>query len=351
MINSSMKPGLAVIDMQNIFFRTPERCINRKQLIENINFMIRYFSDHKWPIYMVVTEHDPDRTTWTLNMLDENEAALLRGSDEASVVDGIVRTSFVKKIAKTRMDAFLNTDFRRQLANDAVDLLICGGVYTYGCVYHTAIGAYERNIRSIIALDCLSDYRPDSYPVLSDMLLKFYAGHGSVMNNQEIVEYLSHHKEVPIDDTLAGRKDTVSLRKVTEENLKSVLNLEVTKEQEKFVASNARSIAEAYFSEHAWFRAIYADETPVGFLMISDMPEKAEYYLWRFMIDARYQGKGYGRKALELLIDYVKTRPNAKVFYTSHRKGKGGPEGFYLKIGFRHTGKVEHGEFLMKLEL
>lgn len=346
-----MKPGLAVIDMQNIFFRTPERCINKEQLIENINFLIRYFSDHKWPIYVVVTEHDPDKTTWTLNMLDENTAVLLRGSDETSVVDGIVKTSLDRKVVKTRMDAFLNTDFKRQLARDDVDLLVCGGACIY-CVYHTAMGAYERNIRSIIALDCIPDYKPESYPVLPDMLLKFYAEHGSVMNNQEIIEYLSHYKKMLIDsDTLTGHKDTVSLRKVTGENLKSVLNLRVTKEQEKFVASNARSIAEAYFADYAWFRAIYAGETPVGFLMISDMPEKAEYYLWRFMIDAKYQGKGYGRKALELLIDYVKTRPNAKEFYTSHRRGKGGPEGFYLKMGFKHTGDVDHGEYLMKLEL
>lgn len=144
---------------------------------------------------------------------------------------------------------------------------------------------------------------------------------------------------------------TVSLREVTKENLKSVLNLHVTKEQEKFVASNAVSIAEAYFAEDAWFRAIYVGEKPVGFLMISDIPEKAEYYLWRFMIDARHQGKGYGRQAMELLIQYIKTRPNAEVFYTSHRKGEGSPEGFYQKMGFEHTGEEENGEFFMKMEL
>ena len=143
----------------------------------------------------------------------------------------------------------------------------------------------------------------------------------------------------------------VSLREVTRENLKSVLNLHVSKEQEKFVASNAVSIAEAYFARDAWFRAIYAGENPVGFLMISDIPEKAEYYLWRFMIDANHQGKGYGRQAMELLVQYIRTRPKAEVFYTSHRKGKGSPEGFYKKMGFEHVGEDEDGEFLMKMEL
>jgi diamine N-acetyltransferase len=107
----------------------------------------------------------------------------------------------------------------------------------------------------------------------------------------------------------------VSLREITRETVKSILDLGVSKEQERFIASNARSSAEAYFAEEAWFRAIYVDETPVGFVMISDVPEKAEYYLWRFMIDAKYQGRGYGRCALKLVIEHVKTRPNAKALY------------------------------------
>lgn len=143
----------------------------------------------------------------------------------------------------------------------------------------------------------------------------------------------------------------VSLREITKETVKSILDLSVTKEQEKFISSNARSIAEAYFAGEAWFRAIYADETPIGFVMISDIPEKAEYYLWRFMIDARHQGKGYGRRALELVIEHVKTRPNAKAFYTSHVKGNEGTGRFYRKLGFEYTGEVGGEELVMRLEL
>ena len=193
-----MKPGFAVIDMQNYFFRTPEMAVNKEQLVENNNFLKRYFAEHKWPIYMIVTEHKPDKSTWTLVMLDEDYVVLLEGSDEAEIIDGIVETPFDMKVAKTRMDAFLNTSFERRLRNDNVDLLICGGVYTHGCVYHTAIGAYQRNIRSIIASDCLSDYKPSAYPILPDILMRFYAKpsyakYRSVMNNQEIIEYLSQH--------------------------------------------------------------------------------------------------------------------------------------------------------------
>ncbi len=112
-----------------------------------------------------------------------------------------------------------------------------------------------------------------------------------------------------------------------------------------------RPISQTHFSEDAWFRAIYADETPVGFLMLSDQPDKGEYYLWRFMVDARYQGQGYGRRTLELLIDHVNTRPNAKELFLSHVPGTGSPEGFYRKLGFEHTGDQTGEELVMKLTL
>ena len=104
----------------------------------------------------------------------------------------------------------------------------------------------------------------------------------------------------------------VSLREVTSDTLRDVLRLKVSPEQERFVAPNAVSIAQAYFHrDNAWFRAIYAGDTPVGFVMVEDLPDKASYHLWRFMIDARYQGLGFGRRALELLMEHVRTRPGA----------------------------------------
>jgi diamine N-acetyltransferase len=143
----------------------------------------------------------------------------------------------------------------------------------------------------------------------------------------------------------------ITLREITQETVRSILDLDVTEEQKKFVASNARSIAEAHFAESAWFRAIYADETPVGFVMLSEDVDKGEYYLWRFMIDARYQGKGYGSRALELTIQYVKSRPNAKELSTSHVKGNERAGHVYEKLGFTYTGEVYGEEIVMKLEL
>jgi diamine N-acetyltransferase len=144
----------------------------------------------------------------------------------------------------------------------------------------------------------------------------------------------------------------VSLREVTKETLRDITRLRVSPEQERLVATNAESIAEAYFSpEVAWFRAIYAGDTPVGFVMLSDDVAEERYYLWRFMIDARHQRSGIGRRALELLFEYVRTRPGASALYTSCVPGAGSPGPFYEKMGFAYTGEEDDGELVMRLEL
>lgn len=147
------------------------------------------------------------------------------------------------------------------------------------------------------------------------------------------------------------RGSKVTFREITEKTLNDILALQVTEKQRKFVADNARSIAQAHFSPRAWFRAIYVDETPVGFIMLWDNPAKPEYYLWRLMIDARYQGSGFGQRAVELLIKHVRTRPNASELLTSVVQVEGGPQGFYERLGFELTGDYEDGEAVMRLTL
>jgi diamine N-acetyltransferase len=141
----------------------------------------------------------------------------------------------------------------------------------------------------------------------------------------------------------------VSLREIRKETLRDITRLKVNPDQERLVATNAESIAEAYFSRDiAWFRGIYADDTPVGFVMLEDNPAKEYYYLWRFMIDARYQKKGIGQRALDLLFEYVKTRPGAKELYTSCVPGEGSPGPFYEKMGFVYTSEEDEGELVMR---
>lgn len=142
----------------------------------------------------------------------------------------------------------------------------------------------------------------------------------------------------------------IHLREITEDNFDAVVALKVKEGQR--VAPNVYSLAQAYVSKHAWTRAIYLEECPVGFLMLHDESEKPEYYLWRFMIDAAYQGNGYGTQAIECLKDHVRTRPNATQLLTSSAPNReGGAEDFYTKIGFVPTGEMEEDEVVLRIDL
>ncbi len=148
---------------------------------------------------------------------------------------------------------------------------------------------------------------------------------------------------------MVSKDSKVTLREITKDTVYPILKLAVDDSQKGFVAPNSVSIAEAYFDEAAWFRGVYAEDTAVGFVMLADLPEKPEYYLWRFMIDAQYQGHGFGRQAIELLIEHVKTRPNATELLLGVIQEEGGPQEFYEKLGFQLTGEYDDGEAIMKL--
>lgn len=143
----------------------------------------------------------------------------------------------------------------------------------------------------------------------------------------------------------------ISLQEITKDNIDAVLRLKVHQNQEQLVADNAYSIAQGTYSDLSWFRAVYADDQPVGFVMLELDTGKAQYYLWRYMIGKQHQGNGYGRKALELVIAFVRQQPNAKQFLLSYVPTEGSPGPFYSKLGFVETGEVEHGEHIMSLKL
>ncbi len=127
------------------------------------------------------------------------------------------------------------------------------------------------------------------------------------------------------------------------------MRLSVSDAQSSYVAPNSVSIAEAAYAEDAWLRAIYAGDDPVGLALLAQRPGR--YYLWRFMVDHEQQGNGYGRRAMELVIDYVRSRPDGEDLYLSFVPGPDGPEGFYRSFGFETTGVEHGGELEMRLSL
>ena len=133
----------------------------------------------------------------------------------------------------------------------------------------------------------------------------------------------------------------MTLREITEDSVVTICRLTdtLTEPQKSMVAPNAISLAQALFEKKAWYRAIYAGKAAVGFVMLLDDDEEPNYFLWRFMIAEPCQGRGYGAHAIQRLVEYVRTRPNAKELGVSCVPGSDGPEQFYLKQGFVSTGE------------
>ena len=138
----------------------------------------------------------------------------------------------------------------------------------------------------------------------------------------------------------------IHFKRITGETVLTICQLSKTlsEEQQNAVADNAISIAQAHFSENVWMRAIYKGSVPIGFIMLhigSDWVDGIDcpgVFLWRFMIAKPFQGLGYGRRALEFLLEHLKALGIPEL-YTSYHLGTGSPEGFYQRMGFVPTGE------------
>lgn len=158
---------------------------------------------------------------------------------------------------------------------------------------------------------------------------------------------------------MATASPGVHLREITPANRAAVEGLAVSDVQTAYVTGVAESLVEAAQTPDAcpWYRAVYADDEPVGFVMISDgitvvnPTYLGPYYLWRLLVDQRYQRRGVGAAALALAVAHVRTRPDARVLLTSVGQGPDSPLGFYLGQGFQATGEVHEGELVLELDL
>jgi ribosomal protein S18 acetylase RimI-like enzyme len=148
----------------------------------------------------------------------------------------------------------------------------------------------------------------------------------------------------------------IHLRPISDENRAAVLALRVSPAQEQFVSSVAESLQEAADEPggRAVHHAVYAGETPLGFVMWSedvDGPEYIPNYLWKLLIDEQHQRRGHGSAVLDLVAERFRARGVA-VMSTSAGQGDGSPIAFYERYGFVQTGDIVFdGEVLLELPL
>ncbi len=149
------------------------------------------------------------------------------------------------------------------------------------------------------------------------------------------------------------RVKRVELREITGDNVRAVLDVDRAFSQRGFVSSVAESYGDALVvHEHdgevvvPWYRAIYADGQPAGFIMTAEPRSSVPHpYLWRFLVDWRYQRRGVGRRALLLLAEHRVAAGATHIMLGCVAGVPGSPEPFYRRLGFAPTGHVnEWGE-------
>ena len=143
----------------------------------------------------------------------------------------------------------------------------------------------------------------------------------------------------------------ISLREITPQNFNAIAAMQVREDQKNFVASNLYSLAEAYVFPGRSPLAIYADETPVGFLMYVDWAERQQLWIFRLMIAAEQQGRGYGQAAMRLAIERMHAIPGCRQIYISYEPENQAARALYASLGFNITGEIEGGEEVACLEL
>jgi len=152
---------------------------------------------------------------------------------------------------------------------------------------------------------------------------------------------------------------------VTEDDDEAVMGLRRGPGQDRYLGRMIGHFEDAISDARACPRMWSAHDAEtgqlVGFVMISDgIPQEVldgdddivgPYYLWRLLIDYRFQGRGYGAATIDEVVKYVRTRPNAEFLLTSCKAGEGSPQPFYLRYGFEKTGEVKWGEDVLRLDL
>lgn len=136
---------------------------------------------------------------------------------------------------------------------------------------------------------------------------------------------------------------SMHIREITSENWRAAAGLSVSAEQQRFIESNAFSMAECFYEKNAVSVGMYDDDTLIGFAMYG-WPDSLDQSAWldRFMIDQMFQGKGYAKRLLLLVIRYIEQQYDCKKIYLSIHPDNKHAQQLYESMGFRLNGQIDN---------
>lgn len=161
--------ALVVIDLQNSYFEEPALAAVRDDLVARVNELIRAARAGGCPVVLARTEHARDRSTWTLNMLEDDEGFAFPGTAQAELLDGLDTAGGID-VVKTRDSAFHGTRLREVLRErDVGEVLLCG-VSTHSCIAQSATTAFAENLHAAVARDAVASEAPELAAAMLDFL-------------------------------------------------------------------------------------------------------------------------------------------------------------------------------------
>lgn len=185
--------AVLLIDVQNAYFEAPPLRPLREGMIMACNRLTALAARHGQRVLLVGTRHERDKSTWTRNMLEDDQGFAFRGSSQAAWLDGL-DTADLPVLWKTRDSAFFGTDLYLRLKNWSVDSLVLAGVESENCVALTASDAFAHNFDVAISRDAIATADPGAADAALSWLESSYRQ--SVLDWNGIEDWLRPNERV-----------------------------------------------------------------------------------------------------------------------------------------------------------
>lgn len=185
-MHDQLPEALLVIDLQEDFFVDDELARRRDELVGRCNQVVTRAREAGAPIFEIRTVHAPDRSSWSLNMLSDDEGMAIEATDGAQPVDEL-RAPGAVIVEKTRDSAFHGTSLAEKLDDAGITSIAVCGVSTESCIAMTAAEAYARDLQVTLIGDALASIDPEAHDHALDRLSRQYR---QVITTSDRVEFL-----------------------------------------------------------------------------------------------------------------------------------------------------------------
>lgn len=164
---------LVVVDLQEAFMEDAAMAAHRGELVEHCQTVLTWATELGVPVVDVRTMHQRDRSTWTINMREDDQGFLFEDSPHTAHLEELDLRDAVQ-VTKTRDDAFVGTDLERVLRDLEARALIMIGVSTHTCVLLTAAHAFALDLEVVLVRDAIASHRPELHEITLDTLRDEY---------------------------------------------------------------------------------------------------------------------------------------------------------------------------------